>query len=409
MESKRNCIIGQSGGPTVAINSSLAGVIDAALASGRYGHIYGMLHGIEGLLEYKFCDLKEEFADYGRLMRLRTTPAMYLGSCRFKLPERQEKAGCQVYQDIFRILAELGITDFFYIGGNDSMDTIAKLSVYAKEIGSDIHFIGIPKTIDNDLMVTDHTPGFGSAAKYIATAVLDVMYDSAIYRKRSITVVEIMGRNAGWLTAAAALAKTEKLSGVDLIYLPEVPFSREAFLQSAEDLFAMGKEQLVVAVSEGIKDRSGEYIHIGELHAQRDAFGHISRSGAGKALELMAAEHFGCKARSVEINVLQRSSMHCASATDLEEAFLIGRKAVEKAIQQESAIVLVYRRLPGKDYRITIESAPVEQVANLEKRAPREWINEEGNHVNGTMINYLRPLIQGEVRLAFRDGVPAYL
>lgn len=402
---KRNCIIGQSGGPTVAINASLAGIIDGAQASCQYDHIYGMLNGIEGLLEYEIVNLSEEFSNQSKIEHLRHTPAMHLGSCRFKLSSDNREQP----DKIFNVLTSLNIDDFFYIGGNDSMDTILKLSDYGRETGSPIRFIGIPKTIDNDLKGTDHTPGFGSAAKYIATVMLEIIYDSMIYNMKSITIVEIMGRNAGWLTAAAALAKTASVEGVDLIYLPELPFDRDKFLKDIEDLFQQGKEQVVIAVSEGIKDKNGDYITLGELRSTEDAFGHISRSGAGKALEETASRHFGCKVRSIEVNVLQRSSMHCSSKTDLDEAFYIGRKAVEAALEGQNGIMLTYKRKPGREYGVEIGSVDVHRVANFEKLVPVDWIVPEGNHVNGTMINYLLPLIQGEVPVQYKNGIPDYL
>ena len=330
---------------------------------------------------------------------------MYLGSCRYKLDTNDT----ETLSKIFSILENFQIDDFFYIGGNDSMDTILKLSDYGKQIDSPIRFIGIPKTIDNDLVGTDHTPGFGSAAKYIATTMLEVMYDCAIYNKPSITIVEIMGRNAGWLTAAAALAKTEAMEGVDLIYLPELAFDVDQFLNDVDYILQTKKKQVLVAVSEGIKDKKGNYIQDGEISGQVDAFGHISRSGAGKALEKIAANHFQCKVRSVEINVLQRSCMHCASETDLKEAFLIGRSAVGKALEGNSGIMLTYERVPGNSYQVRIGTVDVHESANKERLVPREWINKEGNHVNGTMINYLTPLIQGEVMLEYKGGVPSYL
>lgn len=402
---KRRCIIGQSGGPTVAINSSLAGVIDGAIASSMYERIYGMRNGIEGLLDLQIVNLSERFTTLDLVERLRKTPAMYLGSCRYKLDTNDT----ETLSKIFSILENFQIDDFFYIGGNDSMDTILKLSDYGKQIDSPIRFIGIPKTIDNDLVGTDHTPGFGSAAKYIATTMLEVMYDCAIYNKPSITIVEIMGRNAGWLTAAAALAKTEAMEGVDLIYLPELAFDVDQFLNDVDYILQTKKKQVLVAVSEGIKDKKGNYIQDGEISGQVDAFGHISRSGAGKALEKIAANHFQCKVRSVEINVLQRSCMHCASETDLKEAFLIGRSAVGKALEGNSGIMLTYERVPGNSYQVRIGTVDVHESANKERLVPREWINKEGNHVNGTMINYLTPLIQGEVMLEYKGGVPSYL
>lgn len=402
---KRRCIIGQSGGPTVAINSSLAGVIDGAIASSMYERIYGMRNGIEGLLNLEVVNLSDIFTTLDMVEQLRKTPAMYLGSCRFKL----NADDTETLSKIFSILEDFKIDDFFYIGGNDSMDTILKLSDYGKTIGSPIRFIGVPKTIDNDLVGTDHTPGFGSAAKYIATTMLEVMYDCAIYNKQSITIVEIMGRNAGWLTAAASLAKTDDMEGVDLIYLPELAFDVDKFLEDVDYILQTKKKQVLIAVSEGIKDKDGNYIQDGEITGQVDAFGHISRSGAGKALERIAEQHFKCKVRSIEINVLQRSCMHCASETDLKEAFLIGRSAVGKALEGENAIMLTYERVPGNDYQVRIGTVSVHEAANKERLVPREWINKEGNNVNGTMINYLTPLIQGEVMLDYKGGVPSYL
>ncbi len=408
---KRNCIIGQSGGPTVAINSSLAGVIDAANTSSQYDHVYGMLNGIEGLLQYKITNLSEEFSSFEKIQQLKKTPAMHLGSCRYKLPKNNPA----FFQKVFTILDGLQIDDFFYIGGNDSMDTILQLSDYAKEIGSSIRFIGVPKTIDNDLMGTDHTPGFGSAAKYIATVMLEVIYDSNIYKIPSVTIVEIMGRNAGWLTAAAALAKTDSIDGVDLIYLPEIPFDSELFFQDVQTLFDAGKEQIVIAVSEGIKDKDGNYLdsiggnNTGDANAMVDAFGHVSRNGVGKNLEHLVSGHFGCKVRSVEVNVLQRSSMHCASLTDIQEAFDIGRKAVSAALDGETGVMLAFKRKPGREYYSEIVTVDVHTTANFEKLVPRDWITPAGNHVNGTMINYLLPLIQGEVALEYKNGIPNYL
>ena len=315
---KRNCIIGQSGGPTIAINASLAGIIHRAKACGQYDNVYGMINGIMGLLEGRYMDLLAEFDTGDKINALKQTPAMYLGSCRFKLPTYQEDLS--TYETLFDILKKLNITDFFYIGGNDSMDTVMKLDDYAKHINSDIHFIGIPKTIDNDLMGTDHTPGFGSAAKYVATSILEVVHDSLIYQLESVTIIEIMGRNAGWLTAAAALARNEYNVAPDLIYLPEVVFDTQKFLDDIREV-RKHKRCVVVAVSEGIRNKDGHFLDDDSKYAKKDAFGHVLHSGTGKLLETLVFKEFGCKVRSIELNVLQRCAMHIGSKTDLNESF----------------------------------------------------------------------------------------
>ncbi len=295
---KRNCIIGQSGGPTIAINASLAGIIHKAKYSEEYQNVYGMINGIKGLLEGRYMNLLEEFNTGEKINALKQTPAMYLGSCRFKLPTHEENT--DTYIKLFEILTKLEITDFYYIGGNDSMDTVMKLDSYAKSIGSTIKFIGIPKTIDNDLMGTDHTPGFGSAAKYVASSILEVVHDSLIYQLQSVTIIEIMGRNAGWLTAAAALARNEYNEAPDLIYLPEVVFDINNFLDDIREVFKR-KRCVVIAVSEGIKDRNGHFLDDNSKYLKKDAFGHVLHSGTGKMLETIVFKEFQCKVRSIEL------------------------------------------------------------------------------------------------------------
>ena len=375
---KRNCIIGQYGGPTIAINASLAGIIHRAKASQEFENVYGMINGIKGLLEGRYMDLLEEFDDGDKINALKQTPAMYLGSCRYKLPTFQDDE--DTYVKLFRILKELEITDFFYIGGNDSMDTVMKLDDYAKYINSDIHFIGIPKTIDNDLMGTDHTPGFGSAAKYVAASILEVVHDSLIYQLQSVTIIEIMGRNAGWLTAAAALARNEYNVAPDLIYLPEVVFDKDKFLADIHEVMKR-KRCVVIAV----------------LH-----------SGTGKLLESLVFKEFGCKVRSIELNVLQRCAMHIASKTDLNESFVIGSKAIDKALENVSGHVMGFKRLSNHPYEIDYISTDVREVANYEQKIPVEWINEEGNDITQELYEYLYPLIQGEVHVTYKDGIPSY-
>ncbi|MCD7810175.1 MAG: 6-phosphofructokinase [Erysipelotrichaceae bacterium] len=403
---RRNCFIGQSGGPTVAINASLAGIITKCHESNEYDHIYGMINGIKGLLEDNYFDLVDMFKTQYDIDLLMQSPAMYLGSCRYKLPDYQNDP--QTYMTLFSIFDKLNITDFFYIGGNDSMDTVAKLSNYAKIMNSDISFIGIPKTIDNDLKGTDHTPGFGSAAKYVATSMLEIAYDSSIYKLNSITIVEIMGRNAGWLTAASALARSAHSDAPDLIYLPEVPFIKENFYRDIEEVFKT-KKNIIIAVSEGIKDEDGEYIDSKSKYAKRDVFGNILHSGTGKALETMAYERFKCKVRSVELNVLQRSAGHLASKVDLDEAYMIGQYAVETAMNGESAKMIIVKRISDDPYQIECLTMDVNAIANQEKCIPIEWINEKHNYINDKLYDYLYPLIQGEVNVAYKNGIPNYI
>ncbi|RHS91380.1 6-phosphofructokinase [Erysipelatoclostridium sp. AM42-17] len=402
---KRNCIIGQSGGPTIAINASLAGIIHRAKSSKEFNHVYGMINGMKGLLDGQYMDLLEEFDNGEKINALKQTPAMYLGSCRFKLPTHQDNI--QVYEDLFKILTDLEITDFFYIGGNDSMDTVMKLDEYARHIQSPIHFIGIPKTIDNDLMGTDHTPGFGSAAKYVATSILEVVHDSLIYQLQSVTIIEIMGRNAGWLTAAAALARNEYNEAPDLIYLPEVVFDKDKFLQDIHEVFKK-KRCVVIAVSEGIKDKDGHFLDDDSKYAKKDAFGHVLHSGTGKMLESLVFKEFGCKVRSIELNVLQRCAMHIGSKTDLNESFVVGQKAIETALEGKSGQVMGFKRLCNDPYHIDYISSDVRDIANLEQKIPRNWINEAGNDINQELYDYLYPLIQGEVHIQYKNGIPAY-
>ena len=402
---KRNCIIGQSGGPTTAINASLAGIIYGAKYSDKYENVYGMIHGIKGLMDERYIDLLEEFNTDEKIHALKQTPAMYLGSCRFKLPTYKEDL--DVYVKIFDILTKLEITDFYYIGGNDSMDTVMKLDDYAKSINNHINFIGIPKTIDNDLMGTDHTHGFGSAAKYVASSILEVVHDSLIYQLKSVTIIEIMGRNAGWLTAAAALARNEYNDAPDLIYLPEIVFDKERFLSDIHKVFER-KNCVVIAVSEGIKDEFGNFLDDNSKYAKKDAFGHVLHSGTGKMLESLVFKEFQCKVRSIELNVLQRCAMHIASKTDLDESFAIGQKAIDVALANKSGHVMGFKRISNNPYQIDYISSDVRKIANLEQKIPTEWISKEGNNITEELYNYLLPLIQGEVSVNYQNGIPAY-
>lgn len=403
--SQKNCMVAQSGGPTAAINASLAGVIDGVMKSEMYDTVYGSLNGITGILNNDLMNLSalmEKNPEY--LHRLTVTPAMFLGSCRYKLPDYLDDDSSYVY--IFKQFADYNIEAFFYIGGNDSMDTVLKLSEYGKRIGSPVRIIGIPKTIDNDLCETDHTPGFGSAAKYIASSLLEISHDTFIYAVKSVTIVEIMGRDAGWLTAAAALARNEYNTAPHLIYLPEVPFDKEDFLLDVKRLL-FEQNNVIVAVSEGIRDASGNYISASEQSV--DTFGHSQLSGAGKTLEFLVKEKLGVKVRSVEVNVLQRCASHLASKTDLEEAFALGKKAVALSEEGVTASMVTMNRISDAPYQIEYGYAEIKNIANEAKSVPTEWINDAGNDIKQPLIDYLTPLIQGEVDITYENGIPVYM
>lgn len=399
-----NCLVAQSGGPTAAINSSLAGVISGVINSEKYDVCYGAINGILGILGENYLNLSNLFSAPGLLDKLKSTPAMYLGSCRYKLPDYKDDDSSYVF--IFNQFAKLNIKAFFYIGGNDSMDTVLKLSDYAKKINSDIKIIGIPKTIDNDLCMTDHTPGFGSAAKYIASTMLEIAHDTFIYAVKSVTIVEIMGRDAGWLTAASALARGDYNTAPHFIYLPEAAFNKDKFLSDIKEALKT-KNNVIVAVSEGIRDENGDYITSSKAVA--DQFGHQQLSGAGKALEFLVKENIGVKVRSVEINVLQRCASHLASLTDINEAFAQGQKGVELAEAGETAAMVCLKRVSNSPYKVEIFHAPINNIANEAKSVPREWINEDGNDITQDLLDYLYPLIQGEVTIEYERGIPSYM
>lgn len=400
----KNCIVAQSGGPTTAINASLAGVIKGVLDHPDFDRIYGSLNGITGILEERYLDLTETFQAPEALEQLKLSPAMYLGSCRFKLPMATEDD--TPYKFIFQMFETLNIGAFFYIGGNDSMDTVDKLSAYSASIGSDVCIIGIPKTVDNDLCVTDHTPGFGSAAKYVASSLLEISHDTLIYHIKSVTIVEIMGRDAGWLTAASVLARNSYSSAPHLIYLPERPFDPEAFLADISQLLNV-RDNVIVAVSEGIRDKEGNYISAST--GAVDNFGHSQLSGAGKTLEYLVQERLKVKVRSIELNILQRCAAHMASLTDLNESFQEGHYGVELAGNGETGKMVTIFRDSDAPYSVSYGSVPVTEIANGVKQVPLDFINEAGNDVTGEMISYLTPLIQGEPEITFENGLPMYL
>ena len=400
-----NVIIAQSGGPTAAINATLAGVIRGLYGKEEIGTIYGALHGITGVLEEHFLDLSascrddEDFLD-----RLTCTPAMYLGSCRVKMPEPEENKA--IYDRIFVTLQKYRVGAFFYIGGNDSMDTVTKLSREAERRNCKIRFAGVPKTIDNDLVLTDHTPGYGSAAKYIATSLLEIAHDTYIYDLPCVTIVEIMGRDAGWLTASAALARNTYNITPQLIYLPEVPFHRSAFLEDVRHQLSISKN-VIVAVSEGIRDELGVYISA-KAKAE-DKFGHVQLSGVGKALEELVRREIGTKVRSIELSILQRCAGHVTSGQDLRESGEQGQKAAEWVLEGHTGFMPAIERIADEPYQYRIVERKLAEVANKARGVPREWISEDGNDVTGDFLDYVRPLISGEVDLSWKDGLPMYL
>lgn len=405
---ERNVIVGQSGGPTAAINSSLAGVYRTAKDRGAK-KVYGMLHGVQGLLEEKYIDLADHIKTELDAELLKRTPAAFLGSCRYKLPEIHENR--DVYDKIFAILDKLDIEAFIYIGGNDSMDTIKKLSDYAIITGHPTRFIGCPKTIDNDLALTDHTPGFGSAAKYIGASTKEVIRDALglTYKKNMITIMEIMGRNAGWLTGATALAKSEDCDGPDLIYLPEVPFDVEKFLAKVKDLLNK-KASIVIAVSEGIKLADGRYVcELGSVGDYVDAFGHKQLQGTATYLANFLAAECGCKTRAVELSTLQRSASHMASRVDIDEAFMVGGAAVKAADEGDTGKMVVIDRVSDDPYMAATGIYDVHRIANEEKLVPREWMNKDATNVTKDFVDYIKPLIQGDYQPIMVNGMPRHL
>lgn len=402
---KDNCIVAQSGGPTVAINASLAGVIDGVKKSNKFTRVYGAIHGIQGVLDNNFIDLSlMALSKFPLVNTLELSPAMYLGSCRYKLPDFEVDS--KPYEIIFDRFEEYQVAAFFYIGGNDSMDTVDKLSKYANKIGSDMKIVGIPKTIDNDLCHTDHTPGFGSAAKYVASTMLEIAHDTYIYQIPSVVIVEIMGRDAGWLTAASCLARNDYSPAPHLIYLPEVDFDEDQFIEDIKNVLKTSR-CVIVAVSEGIHDKDGNYINA--TSAVADKFGHAQLSGTGKALESLVKDRMDIKVRSIELNVLQRCAAHISSRTDINESFALGQAAVKYAAEGMTAVMSTIKRVSNDPYQWIIEPENVSLIANQAKTIPLEWITPEKNDVTPEMEAYLRPLIIGEVSLQYKDGLPMYL
>ena len=399
-----NLLVGQSGGPTAVINGSLYGVVSEGLANPEIDNVIGMINGIEGFLADHTMDMAP-LKENGELERIRTTPGSYLGSCRYKLPENLSDP---VYPELFQKFTEKEISYFFYIGGNDSMDTVSKLSRYAATVGSDIRIIGVPKTIDNDLVLTDHTPGYGSAAKYVASTVREIAIDASVYdNKPSVTIVEIMGRHAGWLTAASVLARKFKGDNPVLIYLPEVAFSPDTFIEKVKEKLTK-TSNLVVCISEGINDGNGTFVCELASDVGTDTFGHKMLTGSGEYLENLVKEKLGIKVRSVELNVCQRCSSSCLSATDLDEAAASGRFAVSAALDGETGKMINFIRKSDDPYILEFGTADVNEICNKEKAVPEEWITKDGSDIGDEFIAYARPLIQGSVEVPMKDGLPYF-
>ena len=402
----KNIIVGQSGGPTSVINSSLLGVFKTANDRGA-DTVYGMVHGIKGLLDKDIVDLSTRIKNELDMDLLKRTPSSFLGSCRYKLPDI--KGHEDTYDKIFAILKELDICAFFYIGGNDSMDTIMRLTDYGNKIKSPIRFIGVPKTIDNDLAITDHTPGFGSAAKYIAATTKEIIRDGLVYDYPVVSVIEVMGRNAGWLTAATALAKGEDCEGVDEIYLPERVFDVDKFVERMGERLKENRS-IVVAVSEGVKVADGRYVCELSDHVDYvDAFGHKQLAGTARFLAGKVAEKYGVKTRAIELSSLQRCAAHIQARIDVTEAFNCGGAAVKAAFEGKTGRVITLKRVSDDPYMCIAEDADVHKIANVEKKIPLEWITEDGTNVKKELVHYIMPLIQAEITPLWVNGLPRHV
>jgi len=404
---KGNAIVGQSGGPTATINATLAGVIRGALNNAKINKIYGMFNGIEGLLEENIKELNDIFKKEENLKLLEYTPAASLGSCRLKLPDPNEKESS--YKTIFKILSKKNIKYFFYIGGNDSMDTVKKLSSYAGKNNIEINVVGIPKTIDNDLNCTDHSPGYGSAAKYIATTIQELSLDTAAYNQKSVLIVEIMGRDTGWLTASAVLPRLngDENNGADLIYLPEVAFDNDRFISDIERQFEK-KLHIIVAISEGIRYANGKYVCETDELRETDKFGNTWLAGSANVLKRLVKEKLKCKVRALELNTQQRCGGHIASLCDITESVEIGKKAVETAVSGKTGVMMTFNRISNTPYKTEIKYEDVNSIANTVKKIPENFITSENNNVTNECLEYILPLISGEPNKLYRNGIPVY-
>lgn len=401
---KKNAIVGQSGGPTAVINASLYGIIKEGMAHDEIDRVYGMINGIEGFMSGNYMDLSNDLTAE-ELELLKLTPAAYLGSCRYKLPD---DLSSPFYPALFEKFRVMDIGYFFYIGGNDSMDTVSKLSRYAAHHQSDIRFIGIPKTIDNDLVLTDHTPGYGSAAKYVADTVREIVLDASVYQQKSVTIIELMGRHAGWLTAASAMARKFEGDNPVLIYLPESDFDFEQFASDVDSALQK-RSSIIICVSEGLSDSNGKFICEYADEARLDTFGHKMLTGSGKMLENFVRDRFGVKVRSIELNVSQRCSGMLASAVDIEESVQAGIKGVKTALEGITGMMIAFKRTADSPYTMECVTVDVNEVCNKEKLFPNEWISKNGTDVTDDFLAYALPLIQGEPERKIEGGRPVYL
>jgi 6-phosphofructokinase len=398
-----NLLVAQSGGPTTAINATLVGVLKGARISDKVDKVFGAKNGIEGAINDNLIDLNELLKDTEALDTLTYTPSSALGSCRYKMKDWREDD--EPYKKIIDTFIKHEIKYFIYIGGNDSMDTVNKLAEYCKMNNHDFYIMGAPKTVDNDLNLTDHSPGFGSAAKYIATTISEIERDISVYDIPAVTIVEIMGRNAGWLTAASALARVNGGPGPDLIYLCEKDFDNDKFIQDIKDKLAV-KPGVLVTISEGIKYSDGSYVSDSISSGAVDNFGHKYIAGSAKALEQLVRNEIGCKVRAIELNLMQRAAAHIASETDIIESQMLGQKAFDCVVNGVTGKMAAIHRLGDNPYQVEFTAVDVSQVANHEKTVPTDWITPEGNDVTEEMMTYLRPLIMGEVNIKYENGIP---
>lgn len=400
----KNCLIAQSGGPTSVINASLVGVLEQNIKKQYFDKIYAGINGIEGILHKRIIDISS--LNYEKIQRLKYTPSSALGSCRYKLKDFTVNA--EEYKKIFDIFDEMSIDTFFYIGGNDSMDTVHMLSRYAEANNKKVKIMGIPKTIDNDLAVTDHTPGFGSAAKFISTVTLECCCDSSVYTDNGVVIIEAMGRDTGWLAAGASTAAIDGKSAADLIYLPERHFNIERFLEDVHSIYHRQKRAVIVA-SEGLKDASGKMLTELYTCTAKDNFGHVKLGGVSACLKnLLIDNGITKKARNIELSILQRCSMHCASDRDIEEACMVGKAALDYAAEGYTGKMVAIRRISNDPYASDTFLADASKVANQVKYFPAEWINKTGNHITQEGIEYIRPLMNKEPQLEYLGGLPLF-
>lgn len=403
---KGACMFGQSGGPSSVINSSAAGVFVEALEQDCITEVYGAAHGIRGILNEEFYDISKE--DMNELLLLKNTPSSAMGSVRYKL--KDYTVDDTDYKRLLEVFKKYNVRYFFYNGGNDSMDTCNKISKFMANSGYECRVIGVPKTIDNDLYGTDHCPGYASAAKYVATTTMEVKLDASVYDTPMITVIEVMGRNAGWLTAASKLASYKGL-GPELIYLPEVAFDVDKFLADVEHVMKTNKNKCLIAVSEGVKTKEGQYVaELGASNLAKDSFGHAQLGGVGAFLSNLCANKFGCKTRAIELSLMQRCGAHLASKVDVEEAFLSGRECVKVACAGETDKMVIFERTTDENgnYKCNFKAMPLELAANTEKTVPMEWIIDNGTNVSDEFVKYALPLIQGDCKAPLEDGLPRF-